>query len=209
MIAIVVGLSFLLLMVAFRSIVVPLTAGLMNLVSVGASYGVLVAVFEKGFGLELIGLDREVPIVSFVPLLMFAILFGLSMDYQVFLLTKVQERYKTGIGNHDSVVEGLAGTARVITSAALIMVAVFSSFVLNGDPTVKQFGIGLAVAVAIDATVVRCVLVPAVMVLLGRSNWWFPGWMEGHLPHIGIEGEEYFEELDAERQPEPREPVAT
>ncbi len=201
MIAIVVGLSFLLLMVAFRSIVVPLTAGLMNLISVAASYGVLVLVFEQGFGLSLIGLDREVPIVSFVPLLMFAILFGLSMDYQVFLLTRIQERFKAGVGNHDSVVEGLAGTARVITSAATIMVAVFASFILNGDPTVKQFGVGLAVAVAIDATIVRCVLVPAVMILLGKANWWFPGWLERHLPQIGIEGEEFFEKLDAEAPP--------
>jgi RND superfamily putative drug exporter len=196
-IAIVVALSFLLLMVAFRSIVVPLTAGLMNLISVAASYGVLVLVFEKGVGLELIGLDREIPIVSFVPLLMFAILFGLSMDYQVFLLTKIQERFKAGIGNHDSVVEGLAGTARVITSAATIMVAVFASFILNGDPTVKQFGVGLAVAVAIDATIVRCVLVPATMILLGRANWWFPDFLDRHMPHVGIEGEEFFEELDA------------
>jgi RND superfamily putative drug exporter len=207
-IAIVVAFSFMLLMVAFRSLVVPLTAGLMNLVSVAASYGVLVAVFEKGFGLSLIGLDHEVPIVSFVPLLMFAILFGLSMDYQVFLLTKIQEHYKQGIGNHDAVVEGLAGTARVITSAALIMVAVFTSFVLNGDPTVKQFGVGLAVAVAIDATIVRCLLVPAVMVLFGRANWWFPAWAEKHLPHLGIEGEEYFEELDREKPPA-RQPATT
>jgi RND superfamily putative drug exporter len=208
-IAIVVAFSFLLLMVAFRSIVVPLTAGVMNLVSVAASYGVLVAVFEKGFGLSLIGLDHEVPIVSFVPLLMFAILFGLSMDYQVFLLTKVQEHYKQGIGNHDSVVEGLAGTARVITSAALIMVAVFTSFVLNGDPTVKQFGVGLAVAVAIDATVVRCLLVPAVMVLFGRANWWFPPWAEKHFPHLGIEGEEYFEDMDRKNATAAKQPATT
>jgi RND superfamily putative drug exporter len=198
-IAIVVGLSFLLLTIAFRSIVVPLTAGLMNLISVAAAYGVLVAVFEKGFGLSLIGLDHTIPIVSYVPLLMFAILFGLSMDYQVFLLTRIHEHFKEGESNHDAVVDGLAGTARVITSAAMIMVAVFTSFVLNGDPTVKQFGIGLAVAVAIDATVVRCLLVPAVMVLLGRANWWFPDWAERHLPHLGIEGEEYFEELDRKR----------
>ena len=208
-IAIVLMLSFILLLLAFRSIVVPLTAGLMNLVSVAASYGVLVAVFEKGFGLSLIGLDHTLPIVSFVPLLMFAILFGLSMDYQVFLLTKIQEHYKEGIGNHDAVVEGLAGTARVITSAACIMVAVFTSFVLNGDPTVKQFGVGLAVAVAIDATVVRCLLVPAIMVLLGRANWWFPTWLNW-VPHVGIEGDEFFASLDggkahalAERPAEP------
>ncbi len=197
-IGIVVGLSFLLLMVAFRSLLVPLTAGLMNLVSVAASYGVLVAVFEKGFGLSLIGLDHTTEIVSFVPLLMFAILFGLSMDYQVFLLTKIQERFKAGVGNHDSVVEGLAGTARVITSAALIMVAVFASFILNGDPTVKQFGVGLAVAVAIDATIVRCLLVPAVMVIFGNANWWFPAWMEKHMPQLGIEGEEFFRDLDVD-----------
>jgi RND superfamily putative drug exporter len=121
------------------------------------------------------------------------------MDYQVFLLTRIHEHFKEGESNHDAVVDGLAGTARVITSAAMIMVAVFTSFVLNGDPTVKQFGIGLAVAVAIDATVVRCLLVPAVMVLLGRANWWFPDWAERHLPHLGIEGEEYFEELDRKR----------
>ncbi len=202
-IAIVLALSFLLLMLAFRSIVVPLTAGLMNLISVAAAYGVLVAVFQKGFLLSLVGLEREVPIVSFVPLLMFAILFGLSMDYQVFLLTKIQERYRDGIGNHDAVVEGLAGTARVITSAAWIMVAVFASFILNGDPTVKQFGVGLAVAVALDATIVRCVLVPAIMILLGRANWWFPRRLEW-LPQVGIEGEGYFAQLDRER-PEPAE----
>jgi len=196
-IAVVLALSFLLLMLAFRSLLVPLTAGLMNLISVAASYGVLVAVFEKGFGTSLIGLEHTTEIVSYVPLLMFAILFGLSMDYQVFLLTKIQERYKAGVGNHDSVVEGLAGTARVITSAACIMVAVFASFVLNGNPTVKQFGVGLAVAVAIDATVVRCLLVPAVMVIFGKANWWFPGWLERHLPQLGIEGEEYFREIDA------------
>ena len=197
-IGIVLALSFLLLMIAFRSLLVPLTAGLMNLISVAASYGVLVAVFEKGFGISVIGLDHTTEIVSFVPLLMFAILFGLSMDYQVFLLTKIQERFKAGVGNHDSVVEGLAGTARVITSAALIMVAVFASFILNGDPTVKQFGVGLAVAVAIDATVVRCLLVPAVMVIFGRANWWFPSWMERHMPRLGIEGEEYFREIDVD-----------
>jgi len=195
-IAIVLALSFLLLMIAFRSLIVPATAGVMNLISVAASYGVLVAVFEKGVGTSLIGLDHTTEIVSYVPLLMFAILFGLSMDYQVFLLTKIQERYKAGVGNHDSVVEGLAGTARVITSAACIMVAVFASFVLNGDPTVKQFGVGLAVAVAIDATVVRCLLVPATMIIFGKANWWFPAWMERHLPHLGIEGDEYFREID-------------
>jgi RND superfamily putative drug exporter len=195
-IAIVVALAFVLLMVAFRSLVVPLTAGLMNLLSVAAAYGVLVAVFEKGWGLGLIGLDHTTPIVSFVPLLMFAILFGLSMDYQVFLLTRMQEHWRLEGNNHDAVVEGLAGTARVITSAALIMVAVFASFILNGDPTVKQFGVGLAVAIAIDATVVRTLLVPAVMILFGKSNWWLPGFLDRHMPNLGIEGDEYFKEID-------------
>jgi RND superfamily putative drug exporter len=196
-IAIVLALSFLLLMLAFRSIVIPITAGLMNLLSVAAAYGILVAVFEKGWGVELIGLDHSLPIVSYVPLLMFAILFGLSMDYQVFLLTRIHERYHAVRDNHEAVVEGLAGTARVITSAALIMVAVFASFVLNGDPTVKQFGVGLAAAIAIDATIVRTMLVPAVMILMGKANWWFPGPLDRHLPRIGIEGEDFFDELDA------------
>jgi RND superfamily putative drug exporter len=170
----------------------------MNMLSVAAAYGVLTAVFEKGWGIELIGLDHPIPIVSFVPLLMFAILFGLSMDYQVFLLTRIAERYHELGDNHEAVVEGLAKTARVITSAALIMVAVFASFVLNGDPTVKQFGVGLAAAIAIDATVVRTMLVPAFMILLGKANWWFPDSLERRLPRLGIEGEDFLEDLDAE-----------
>ncbi len=127
---------------------------------------------------------------------MFAILFGLSMDYQVFLLTRIQEHYRKTRDNYEAVVDGLAVTARVITSAALIMVSVYTSFILNGDPTVKQFGLGLAVAIAMDATIVRCLLVPAVMVRLGRSNWWLPRWAK-RLPHIGIEGEEFFAAKDA------------
>jgi uncharacterized membrane protein YdfJ with MMPL/SSD domain len=195
-ITVVILLSFVLLMIAFRSILVPLTAGLMNLLSVGAAYGVLTFVFQEGHGATLIGLEGAVPIVSYVPLIMFGILFGLSMDYQVFLLTRIQEHFRESGDNHEAVVDGLASTARVITSAALIMVSVFSSFVLNGDPTVKQFGLGLAVAIAIDASVVRCLLVPAVMVLIGRANWWLPRWAE-RLPRIGIEGEEFFAARDA------------
>lgn len=190
-IAVVVGLSFLLLTLAFRSLVVPLTAALMNLLSVAAAYGVLTAVFEDGWGVELIGLDHAVPIVSFVPLLMFAILFGLSMDYQVFLVSRIGERYvELDRDNHEAVVEGLATSARVITSAALIMVFVFSSFILNGNPTVKQFGVGMAAAIAIDATIVRCLLVPSAMMLLGRANWWLPGWLERIIPNVGLETEE-------------------
>ena len=196
-ITVVIALSFVLLMIAFRSILVPLTAGVMNLLSVGAAYGVLTFVFQEGHGATLIGLEGPVPIVSYVPLIMFGILFGLSMDYQVFLLTRIQEHFRESGDNHEAVVDGLASTARVITSAALIMVSVFSSFVLNGDPTVKQFGLGLAVAIAIDATIVRCLLVPAVMVVTGRANWWLPRWAENRLPRIGIEGEEYFAAKDA------------
>jgi RND superfamily putative drug exporter len=197
MIAIVVGLSFIVLMVAFRSLLVPAKAAAMNLLSVAASYGVLTAVFQWGWGASLIGLDHSIPIVSFVPLLMFAILFGLSMDYEVFLLTQMREHYKSHGDAHRAVVEGLANTGRVVTSAAAIMVCVFTSFVLNGNPLVKEFGVGLAVAIAIDATLVRCLLVPAVMVLLGRRAWWLPGWMERFLPQVSIEGEEYFARRDA------------
>jgi RND superfamily putative drug exporter len=183
--------------VAFRSLVVPAKAAVMNLLSVGAAYGVVTAVFQNGHGARAIGLDGSIPIVSFVPLLMFAILFGLSMDYEVFLLTQIQEHYRESGRPVRAVIDGLASTGRVITSAAMIMVCVFTSFVLNGDPVVKEFGIGLAVAIAIDATVVRCLLVPAVMTLLGRASWWMPAWLDRLLPRISIEGEEYFAQQDA------------
>jgi RND superfamily putative drug exporter len=186
-ILIVVAISFVLLMLAFRSLVVPLKAGIMNLLSIGASYGVVTAVFEKGWGEELIGLDGTTPVVSFVPLLMFAILFGLSMDYEVFLMTQIREHYQRTRDNYRSVIDGLATTGRIITSAALIMVCVFTSFILNGDPVVKQFGVGLAVAIAVDATIVRCMLVPAVMVLMRGANWWLPAWLDRILPRISIE----------------------
>jgi putative drug exporter of the RND superfamily len=195
-IAVVVALSFLLLLLAFRSIVIPLTAGLMNLVSIGAAFGVVTAVFEKGWGASLVGLDGEVPIVSFVPLMMFAILFGLSMDYEVFLMTHIREAWQRTHDNREAVIEGIGTTGRVITSAALIMVSVFFAFIINGDPTVKQFGVGMGVAVAVDATLVRCLLVPAVMVLAGRSNWWFPRVLDRTVPNFSIEGEEWFRARD-------------
>jgi len=197
MIAIVVALSFVVLLLAFRSLLVPVKAAAMNLLSVAASYGVVTAVFQWGWGVSLIGLDHAIPIVSFVPLLMFAILFGLSMDYEVFLLTQMREHYRAHGDAKRAVVEGLANTGRVITSAAAIMVCVFTSFVLNGDPVVKEFGVGLAVAIAIDSTVVRCLLVPAVMVLAGRRMWWLPSGLDRLLPRIGIEGEAYFAKRDA------------
>jgi putative drug exporter of the RND superfamily len=207
-IALVVALSFVLLLLAFRSVVIPLTAGLMNLVSIGAAFGVVSAVFEKGWGASLVGLDGEVPIVSFVPLMMFAILFGLSMDYEVFLMTHVKEAWERTHDNTRAVIEGVAHTGRVITSAALIMVSVFFAFILNGDPTVKQFGVGMGVAVAVDATVVRCLLVPAVMTLLGRANWWFPGWLDRLVPDFSIEGEEWFRERDGRARQGDRVPPA-
>ena len=209
-IAVVVALSFVLLVLAFRSLVIPLTAGLMNLVSIGAAFGVVTTVFENGHGAKLIGLEGEVPIVSFVPLMMFAILFGLSMDYEVFLMTHIREAWLRLGDNRAAVIHGVAHTGRVITSAALIMVSVFLAFVINGDPTVKQFGVGMAVAVAVDATLVRCLLVPAVMLLLGRANWWFPRWLDRIVPNFSIEGEEWFRERDAaqaERDAGPPVPV--
>jgi putative drug exporter of the RND superfamily len=197
MIFVVVALSFLVLLMAFRSLLVPIKAAAMNLISVAASYGVVTAVFQLGWGASLIGLPHSIPIVSFVPLLMFAILFGLSMDYEVFLLTQMREHYAENGDEKRAVIEGLANTGRVITSAASIMVCVFASFILSGDPVVKEFGVGLAVAIAIDSTLVRCLLVPAVMVLLGKKAWWMPKWLDRIVPHVSIEGEEYFAARDA------------
>jgi len=177
-IGIVLVLSFFLLLLAFRSLLVPLKAVVINVCSILAAFGVVTFAFNHDWTARLIGLEGPIPIVSFVPLMMFAILFGLSMDYEVFLMTHVREQWKETNDPHEAVVHGLASTARVITSAAMIMVSVFLAFVINGDPTVKQFGLGMAVAVAVDATVVRCVLVPAIMSLLGSSGWWLPKWME-------------------------------
>ncbi|NLT05772.1 MAG: MMPL family transporter [Solirubrobacterales bacterium] len=188
MIAIVVALSFVLLMLAFRSLLLPLKAAVANLLSVGAGFGVLTFVFQEGHGASLIGLDGPTPIASYVPLLMFTILFGLSMDYEVFLLSQIQEHFLESGDTRKAIVDGLANTGRVITSAALIMVCVFSSFILSGDAVVKQFGVGLAVAIAIDATIVRCLLVPAAMRLMGDRCWWLPRWLDRILPRVSIEG---------------------
>ncbi len=179
-VAAVILLSFVLLAVVFRSILVPLKAALLNLLSIGASYGVLVMVFQWGWGADLIGLESTIPIVSFIPLFMFAILFGLSMDYEVFLLSRVREEHLAGADPDTAVVRGIAGTARVITSAALIMISVFLAFVAGSDPTIKLFGLGLATAILIDATIVRLVLVPAAMSILGDAAWWLP-WTNGRL----------------------------
>lgn len=204
----VVLLSFFLLMLVFHSILVPLTAAVMNLLSVAAAYGATVAVFQWGWMKGLIGLQATVPIVAFVPMMMFAVLFGLSMDYQVFLLTRVREEYdKTG-DTRLGVVRGLARTARVITSAALIMIFVFGAFVLNFSPEIKMFGLGLAFAVFVDATIVRMMLVPSIMEILGDANWWFPKWLS-FLPRLDIEGDGG---VTSEPEPTPapeREPVGS
>ena len=197
-ILVVIALSFILLILAFRTVVIPAQAAVMNLLSIGASYGVLTAVFQYGWLSGLIGLEGPVPVVSYVPLFMFAVLFGLSMDYEVFLVSQIEEHVHAGEDNRDSVVSGLVTSARVITAAAAIMVFVFGSFVLNGDPTIKQFGVGLAVAVILDATVVRCLLVPATMLLMGKVNWWMPGWLDRAVPHMSIEGAEFFLARDYE-----------
>jgi RND superfamily putative drug exporter len=181
-------LSFLLLMAVFRSVLVPLKAVVMNLLSIGAAYGVVVAVFQWGWLADLIGVGRAGPIEPFIPMMLFAIVFGLSMDYEVFLLSRMKEEFDRTGDNAAAVADGLASTARVITAAALIMIAVFGSFVAGDDRTVKLFGLGLAVAVLIDATLVRMVLVPATMELLGAKNWWIPKWIDRLLPRIDVEG---------------------
>ena len=199
MLPLVVGLvlllSFILLMLVFRSILVPLKAVVMNLLSVGAAYGVMVAVFQWGWGISLIGVGKEGPIEAWAPLMLFAVVFGLSMDYEVFLLSRIKEEYDRTGDNAQAVADGLAVTARVITAAAAIMVCVFGAFVLGPDRALKVFGLGMAVAVLIDATIVRLVLVPATMELLGDRNWWIPGWLDRILPRIHIEGHP---DLDAE-----------
>jgi RND superfamily putative drug exporter len=194
----VVALSFLLLMLVFRSILVPLKAALMNLLSIAAAYGVLVAVFEWGWGASLFGIHQSLPIVSFIPMFMFAVLFGLSMDYEVFILSRVREEYNHSGDNTESVIVGITTTARVITSAALIMICVFISFVFGGEPTIKMMGLGLATAVFVDATIIRMVLVPSSMRLLGDANWWLPKWLDRIIPNLDIEGESRLPEPELE-----------
>ena len=186
-IAAVVGLSFLLLLVAFHSPLISLKAGVMNLLSVGAAYGVMTLVAQGGAVGELIGIDHEVPIAPFMPVMMFAILFGLSMDYEVFLVSRIREEYLKDGDTSRAVADGLAKTARVITAAAAIMVVVFLAFVFSPEVFLKLFGIGLAAAIFLDATIVRMVLVPAVMQLLGNWNWWIPTWLERRLPRLDVE----------------------
>ncbi|NEC09651.1 MMPL family transporter [Streptomyces sp. SID7909] len=187
-IAVVVGLAFLIILIVFRGVLVALKAAVLNLLSIAASYGVVVAVFQWGWGGPSLGVSGTVPIESYVPMMMFAIVFGLSMDYEVFLISRVHEAWLRTRDSRDAVAHGLEITARVITCAALIMVSVFAAFILSDDIVVKMLGLGLAVSVLIDATVVRLLLVPAVMTLLGRAAWWSPRWLDRVLPHIDTEG---------------------
>ena len=187
-IGVVILLSFLLLMAVFRSILVPLKAAVMNLLSVGAAYGVIVMIFQFGWGKGLVGIGKAGPIQAFIPIMMFAILFGLSMDYEVFLLSRIREEYLRTGNNGQAVADGLSATARVITAAAAIMCTFFLSFVLGDNVIIKLFGIGFASAIFIDATLIRLVIVPSTMELLGDANWWLPGWLDRILPHLDVEG---------------------
>ena len=188
MIGAVLILSFLLLMVVFRSLVLPLKAVIMNLLSVGAAYGVMVAVFQWGWAGSVIGIGETGPIDPWIPVALFVVLFGLSMDYEVFLLSRIREEWLRTHDNSPAVADGLAVTGRIITAAAAIMFCVFGSFVIK-DPLhiLKVFGLGLATAVLVDATLVRMVLVPSIMEILGPVNWWMPRWMDRSIPTIGVE----------------------
>ena len=208
----VVAIAFVLLTLAFRSVVIAVKAAVFNLLSIGAAYGVIVAIFQWGWGASLIGLHTTLPIPAYVPMLVFAIVFGLSMDYEVFLLSRVHEAWVATGDAHRSVAIGIGSTARVITTAAAIMVVVFASFVLNVDPTVKMLAIGMAFAVLIDASLVRMILVPSVMSLLGEHAWWMPRWLEPIVPHLELEGSiEPADAMPADAMPAeaaPVEPVA-
>jgi RND superfamily putative drug exporter len=183
----IIGLSFLLLLFAFHSPLISLKAGIMNLLSIGAAYGVMTMFAQGGTLGGLIGIDHEVPIAPFMPVMMFAILFGLSMDYEVFLVSRIREEYLRHGDTRRAVADGLAKTARVITAAAAIMVVVFLAFLTDDQAFLKLIGIGLATAIFVDASIVRMVLVPAVMQLLGNWNWWIPRWLERVLPRLDLE----------------------
>jgi RND superfamily putative drug exporter len=184
----VVAIAFILLTVAFRSVVIAIKAAVLNLLSIGAAYGVIVAIFQFGWGSSVVGIPTTLPIPAYVPMLVFAIVFGLSMDYEVFLLSRIHEAWITTRDPHRAVAIGIGGTARVITTAAAIMVVVFASFVLSTDPTVKMLAIGMAFAVLIDATLVRMILVPSIMSVLGKHAWWMPRWLEPVVPQLRLEG---------------------
>jgi putative drug exporter of the RND superfamily len=186
-IGVVVGLSLVLLLVAFRSLAVAIKAGVMNLLSVATAYGIVALVAEGGWAGQLVGIDTPTPVPPFIPIMMFAILFGLSMDYEVFLLSRVREAFVAGSDTAGAVTEGVSRTARVITAAAAIMVAVFGAFALSDQVFLVLIGVGMASAIAVDATIVRMVLVPAVMQILGDRSWWLPRWLDRLIPRAELE----------------------
>lgn len=186
--AVVIGLSVLLLMAAFRSFWIPLASAVFNLLSIGAAYGAVTAVFQDGVGANLIGADSGVPIVSFIPVMLFAILFGLSMDYNVFLLSRMHEAYKEGDGPRESVINGMARIGKVVLFAGLVMASVFLAFVTQDDVIGKMFGVGLGLAILIDVLIVRLLIAPAVVTLLGDKAWWMPKWMDRLIPNVSLEG---------------------
>ncbi len=203
-IGVVVLLSFLLLAAVFRSLMIPLMAAVMNMLSAGAAFGVLVAVFQWGWLDSVLGVTQTGPIEAFIPVMMFAILFGLSMDYEVFLVSRIYEEWHRTGDNRLAVTRGLAATGRTITAAASIMVLVFASFLLGGLVVIKMFGLGLAGAVLLDAMIVRMALVPALMLLVGKVNWALPSWLDRVLPHLNVEGSVEVPAVDGERHPHPR-----
>jgi RND superfamily putative drug exporter len=203
-IGLVVVLSFLLLALVFRSLVIPLTAAVMNLLSIGAAFGVLVAVFQWGWLSAIFGVNRAGPVESFLPVMLFAILFGLSMDYEVFLVSRIHEEWIKCGDSREAVRKGLAATGKTITAAALIMILVFGSFMFGGQRVIKEFGLGLAAGILIDAVIIRMTIVPALMFLFGKANWFFPDWLDRILPHLSAGGEEAAPEVAVEpSRPEP------
>jgi RND superfamily putative drug exporter len=189
-IAVVVIVAFLLLMMVFRSLLIPAVASVMNLLSVGAALGIMNAVFEWGWGHSILGISRTGPVEVFIPVIMFSVLFGLSMDYEVFLVSRMREEWVISHDNRLAVTKGQTETGRVITAAALIMILVFLSFLLGGDIIIQQFGVGLAGAIIVDAFIIRTVAVPAIMHLFGKANWWLPGPLDRALPHVNVEAQE-------------------
>jgi len=209
--AIVVGLAFILLTLVFRSLLVPLKATVGFLLSIAATFGAVVAVFQWGWAADLIGLEQTGPIISFLPIFLVGIVFGLAMDYQVFLVTRMREDFVHGGDAKQAVITGFGHGARVVTAAAIIMISVFAGFVLSPESVVKSIGFALGIAVLFDAIVVRMTIVPAVMTLLGRSAWWLPRWLDRILPNVDVEGEKLRHLLDdapADLGPAVREPVS-
>jgi RND superfamily putative drug exporter len=205
-IGLVVLLSFILLSIVFRSVVIPLTGAVMNLLSIGAAFGILVAVFQWGDAGGLIGISQTGPVESFLPVMLFAILFGLSMDYQVFLVSRIHEEYIKSGDTKKAVRNGLAATGKTITAAALIMILVFGSFILGGERVIKEFGTGLAGGIFVDAVLIRMCVVPSVMMLLGKANWWFPTSLDRFLPELSVDAEDL---AATALTPPPAEPALT